>query len=161
MRVRVRVPPIAIALTAGVATALIPLALGTSHTAAAVTDPSRDAGYVVAGAGFALAPIVAHAVLGEWKRAAAFGAAPVAVELGVIALVSALPDAVFHRTQGSRTVFALLFSVDVFGAALGLVDVMLAGDRARAARAAPSWGGLTLVPSVGRDHAGIVLGGML
>jgi hypothetical protein len=151
-------PPIAIALTAGVATALIPLALGTAHTAGAISDGSRDVGYVVAGAGFALAPIVAHAALGEWKRAAAFGAVPVASEIAIIGLVSAVPDAVFHRTQGSRTAFALLFSADVFGAALGLVDVMLAGERARAA---PVLHGLTVVPSVGRDHAGLVIGGML
>lgn len=151
-------PPTALALTAGVATALIPLALGTWHTAGASSDASRDAGYVVAGAGFALAPVVAHVALGEWKRAAAFGAAPLAAELGIIALVSAFPDAVFHRTVGSRTAFALLFSVDVFGAALGLVDVMLAGDRARAA---PSLGGVTIVPSIGRDHGGILIGGRL
>ena len=49
----------------------------------------------------------------------------------------------------------------VFGAALGLVDVMLAGDRARAARVAPSLGGLTIVPSLGRDHGGILIGGRL
>ena len=154
-------PPIALAITAGVATALIPLALGASHTAGAVSDASRDAGYVVAGAGFALAPVVAHVALGEWRRAAAFGAAPLAAELGIIALVSAFPDAVFHRTVGSRTAFALLFSVDVFAAALGLVDVMLAGDRARAARTAPALGGVTIVPSIGRDHGGILIGGRL
>ena len=155
---RVRPPPIAVALTVGVATALIPLALGTMHTAGAISDGSRDVGYAVAGAGFALSPIVAHVALGQWKRAAAFGAVPVATELGIIGLVSAFPDAVFHRSQGSRTAFALLFTADVLGAALGLVDVMLAGERARAA---PALGGLTLLPTVGRGQAGLVVGGML
>src|SRR5438105_1225769 len=98
-----RTPPVMVAFAAGIATALIPLALGATYTANASTDGPRDVGYAVAGAGFAMAPIVAHVALGEWKRAAAFGAAPVAAEIAIVSLVSAKPDAIFQGTTFSRT----------------------------------------------------------
>jgi hypothetical protein len=158
-------PPIMVALVAGMATAIVPLVLGGLHTAAAanaVTDGPRNVGYAVGGVGPALAPIVAHAVLGEWGRAAAFGAVPVASEIAVCALVTAVPDGVFHGTTLSRTGFALLYSADLFGAAVGLVDVMLARDRLRArGRKAAGLSAFTLAPSGGRGHAGLVLGGSL
>ncbi len=158
-------PPVTLALVAGMATAIVPLVLGALHTASASvnTDGPRDVGYAVGGVGPVLAPIVAHAVLGEWKRAAFFGAIPLAGEVGVCALIAAQPDAVFHGTTLSRTSFAVFYSLDIFGAALGLVDVMMARERlgggaVRSAKGAPSF---VLAPSVGRGHAGLVLGGSL
>lgn len=148
-----------IALATGAATALLPLAIGAMATANAPVYAYglRNSGYVVAGAGLVLAPIVAHIVVGEWKRAAAFGAAPFAAEIAMIALVSAKPDAVFSGNMLSRASFGLLFAVDAFGAALGLVDVALAGERARSRKL----GGLTIVPRVGGGQIGIVVGGTL
>jgi hypothetical protein len=142
---------------------LLPLILGVTHTADSVSDPARDAGFAVAGVGCALAPFVSHVVLGEYARGAAFSAVPVAAELGVVALVTARPDAIFHGTQLSRTTFGVLFSFDVFGAALGLIDAAMAPERARALAGGgarrPS--GVTIVPSLGRGHAGILVGGTL
>src|SRR5690242_4296177 len=66
-------PPVALAILAGAATALIPLAIGSSLAAAGTTDGAKDVGLGIAGAGIALSPIVAHGVLGEWRRAMAFG----------------------------------------------------------------------------------------
>lgn len=128
-------PPVVVALVAGVATALFPLALGAMHTAGAdpnaLTDGPRNVGFAVAGVGFALSPLAAHVALGEWDRAAAFAAVPVASEIAMSTLFAARPETVFHGTVGSRTTFALLFTADVLGAALGLVDVMMASERAR------------------------------
>ncbi len=152
-------PPVTLALVSGMATALVPLALGAAHTANEATDPGRDAGLCVAGVGFALTPFVAHAVLGEYARGAAFSAVPLAAEIGVVSLVTALPGAVFHETQLSRTTFGVLFSFDVFGAALGLIDVAMAPERARAAR--KKLGGLVVAPSLGRGQTGVVVGGAL
>jgi hypothetical protein len=148
-------PPVVLALGAGMATVMLPLVLGVTHTADATSDASRVTGLAVAGVGCALAPFVSHAVLGEYARGAAFSAVPLAAEIGVVSLVTAMPDAVFHGTQLSRTTFGILFSFDVFGAALGLIDVALAPERGR------KHGGLTVVPSVGRGHAGILVGGTL
>jgi hypothetical protein len=151
---RRRDPPIGVALGAGIATAMIPLALGAMHTAGAVSDESRNAGLIVAGAGIALAPIAAHIVLGEWKRAAIFGAAPLAAEIATIAYLAARPDAVFKGTPVTRTAWGAIFSLDLFGAAIGLVDVMLAGERWQRRD-------LAIVPSVGQGRFGLALGGVL
>ena len=136
-------PPVVLALVAGVATAFFPLALGAMHTAGqnsnAPTDGPRNVGFAVAGAGFALSPLVTHVVLGEWDRAAAFSAVPMASEIAIGTLLTLQPDTVFHGTVGSRTTFALLFTADVLGAAVSLVDVMMAGERAHPGkRRAPS-----------------------
>lgn len=157
-------PPVGVALAAGAATTLIPLALGAMHTANATTYASRNVGFWVAGAGFALAPVVAHVVVGEYARAAAFGALPLAVDAGVIALTSVNPDAIFAATKGSRTAFGIFFGAGVFGATLGLIDVAFARDRARdrdRARRPRPLRGLTFSPAVGRGGAGIVIGGEL
>ncbi len=157
-----RKPPVVVAFVSGVATALVPLALGALHTANATNDGARNVGYGVAGAGIALSPIVSHVVLGEYDRAAIFGAVPVASEIAACSLMAAKPDLVFHGTMFSRTTFALLFSFDIFGATLGLVDVLMAGERAaKAPRAGLLPRGLQLHPLVGRDRAGLVIGGTL
>jgi hypothetical protein len=159
-------PPVEVAVIAGAATALVPMVLGAMHIAAqpqtAATDGPRNVGFAVSGVGPALAPIVAHAVLGEWKRAAVFGAIPVAAEIGLCAYLQAMPDAVFQGSKGSRLGFALIYSADLFGAALGMVDVMMARERARLDRRGPDiLGRVRLVPSVGPGRAGLVLGGTL
>jgi hypothetical protein len=153
-------PPVALALAAGAATTLLPLTLGVMHTANAVTYPSRNTGLLVAGAGFVLAPVVAHVIVGEYARAAAFGAIPAAAEIAMIALVSVNPDAVFAGTTGTRTTFALLFSAGAFNAAVSLIDVALAGDRARARLPAPLRH-VTVAPLGARGGAGLLLGGIL
>ncbi|MFT3775225.1 MAG: hypothetical protein QM820_58500 [Minicystis sp.] len=153
-------PPVGIALATGAATALIPLALGATHTASVTSYPSRNAGFLVAGAGLALSPIIAHIVVGEYARAAAFGAAPIAAEIAMITLTSVNPNAVFAGTTVTRTTFGFLFSVGVFGAALGLVDVALARDRARDRLPKPLRG-LHLSPVIGGGGAGLSLGGTL
>jgi hypothetical protein len=153
-------PPVGVALAAGAATALLPLAIGVAHTAEATTFASRNAGFMVAGAGFALSPIVAHVVLGEWGRAAAFGAAPLAAEIGMITLTTVEPGAIFGATKGTRTAFGFMFSVGAFSAALGLIDVALARDRARE-RLPKALRGLTLTPTIGPGTAGLFLGGTL
>jgi hypothetical protein len=155
-RARRAAPNLAVALAAGAATALIPLALGAAHTATAVGDGQRSVGYAVAGAGLALSPIVSHVVLGEWQRAAAFGALPVASEIAICSIMAAEPDFIFHGTTFSRTSFAILFSIDVFGAAAGLWDVAMADDPKR-----PLAGGLSIGPLVGQGRYGLTVGGTL
>lgn len=153
-------PPVGIALAAGAATALIPLALGASFAAGTKDYGQRNVGYAVAGAGLAISPIMAHVIVGEYARGAAFGAVPVACEIGIVSLVSVMPNAVFSGSTGSRTTFAILFSLDAFGATLGLVDIALAATRARERLPKPLRG-LTVLPVMGRDRAGIAVGGVL
>jgi hypothetical protein len=127
---------------------MIPVILGGTHAATGETLASKNMGLSVAGFGLALAPIISHVVVGEWKRAAAFGALPMTTAIGAAVLLASSDDAVFDGTTLSRTTFGALFSLTVFGAALGVVDAALAGDRARAP-------GVIVAPTLGKGHFGI------
>src|SRR3954468_23240988 len=64
-------PPIAepsagLALMTGAATAMIPIALGAALMSSGSAGAEKNLGFGIAGAGFVLAPIVSHAVLGEF-----------------------------------------------------------------------------------------------
>jgi hypothetical protein len=163
-------PPVTIAVVAGFATAILPIVIGVANnaTASTTTFGPRNVGYAVAGVGPALSPIVAHLVLGEWARAAAFGAVPVAAEVGMCSLMAAEPGSVFSGTVGTRTLFGLLVSADLFGAGVGMVDVMMAKERWRARKKGPTarlaadpLHGLRLAPFGGVGRAGLSLGGVL
>lgn len=147
-------PNVTGAFLAGVATSLIPLTFGGVLASSGLENADKNAGLLIAGAGFALAPMVSHAVLHEWRRGLLFSILPVANEAAMTALLTAKQDAVFQGTTLSRTTFALLFSVDVFGSAIGLVDAMLAGDRARGR-------GFVFAPTISQHHVGFTLGGPL
>jgi hypothetical protein len=155
-----------LAFVTGAVTALVPVAIGATMADRGKDDPAKNAGLIVAGAGVALSPFTAHAVAGEWKRAAAFSAVPVASEIAISILLSARPDAVYQGTKVTRTVFGILFTTNVFVAALGLVDASFAGDRQReralvapAKSAAPSLRYVS--PTVAGGGFGLTLGGTL
>jgi hypothetical protein len=155
-----------LAFVTGAVTALVPVAIGATMADRGKDDPAKNAGLIVAGAGVALSPFTAHAVAGEWKRAAAFSAVPVASEIAISILLSARPDAVYQGTKVTRTVFGILFTTNVFVAALGLVDASFAGDRQRErARLAPAKSAAPSLryvsPTVAGGGFGLTLGGTL
>ena len=117
------------AILLGAATALVPVGIGATLMARARHDGTRNVGFVVAGAGFVVAPLFAHGLHGEWGRGALFCIPPAAAETGMIAIVSANPDAVFTGTTLSRTAFVGLFSLNIFTSAIGIVDAALVSDR--------------------------------
>ena len=144
----------AAALLCGVATALIPLGLGAAHAAKATTDGGKNLGLEVAGVGPALAPIVSHLVLGEWARAAAFGAVPMAGELGMVAYMHVKPKATFHGGDPALALFATFFLMDLLGATVGLTDVALAEGRSTPPK-------ITVAPMAFGGRYGLSLGGNL
>src|SRR5438128_1417502 len=79
------------ALFAGAATALVPFAVGTTMLAAANDTGQRNGGAIVAQAGLAFAPLVAHGVVSEWGRGLAFSAVPAACTVGSSVLLSVRP----------------------------------------------------------------------
>ena len=129
----------------GMATTLVPLVIGVEAYSPPAEGQDRRhgraaqrVGFAVSGVGPALGPIVGHVVLGEWGRAAAFGAPPIAAEVALSAYLAAMPDAAFQGTAGARaSAFGLLYSADLFGAAIGVLDVMMAHERARRRQAWP------------------------
>ena len=155
-----------LAFVTGAVTALVPAAIGATMADRGKDDPAKNAGLIVAGAGIALSPFTAHAVAGEWKRAAVFSAVPVASEIAIAIFLTARPDAVYQGTKITRTTFGILFTANVFIAALGLVDASFAGDRQRErALATPATSAgprLRYVsPTVAGGGFGLTLGGTL
>jgi hypothetical protein len=145
------------------ATILVPMVIGVSFVTAQAQVPStdglRNAGFAGSGVGPALAPIVGHVVLGEWGRAAAFGAPTVAAEIALSAYLASMPDAAFQGTAGTRLGFGLLYTADLLGAAVGVLDVMMARERRR--HGPGRLGGVHAIPVVSAGRAGIVVGGAL
>src|SRR5262245_50064231 len=85
-------PPVALSIAAGVATALVPLAVGGGMIASSGDGQTRIAGLMVLEAGLALAPIVSHAVAREGRRALLFGALPVASAAAMAVYTALTPD---------------------------------------------------------------------
>jgi hypothetical protein len=143
-----------LALMTGAAAAIIPITLGAALMSSGKTSAEKNLGFAIAGAGFGLAPIVSHAVLGEFRRAALFGALPALSEIGMVAVMASREDAVFHGSTLSRTTFGVLFCVDVVFSMIGLIDAAMAGDRARGK-------GFILAPSIAHDRIGLTASGAL
>lgn len=122
---------------------MFPVAVGAMRAASGATFPEKNAGFLIAGAGFSLAPIAAHIAVGETKRGLVAGILPVAGEIGLASLFAANKDAAFSGTEGSRTAFGIFFSMTIGGAALGLIDASLAGDRLPKVAVTPVRGGAT------------------
>ena len=89
-----------LAFVTGAATALVPVAIGATMADRGKDDPAKNAGLILAGGGLALSPFTAHAVNGEWKRAAVFSAVPVATEIAISIFLTARPDAVYQGKFG-------------------------------------------------------------
>jgi hypothetical protein len=146
-------PPVAWSFAAGLAMALVPMAIGGGIVASASnTDDAerRRAGVHVIGAGLALAPWVSHLIAREWKRAAVFGSVAVALFGGVVAVFEGYDIAHDGGNYGSRFVFGAALALELVAAGVGLADSLLAGDRWRARHpvimpmALPSGGGVSI-----------------
>jgi hypothetical protein len=149
-------PPVGWSLAAGVATALVPLAVGGGMLSAeGATTAMKEAGATVAVAGLALAPFVSHAVAREWRRAIYFSVLPVGAAAGTIALAFAKSELLTNSDRSWQVGFAVMFGAALFSSAGGLVDSAWAGERARARRA------VSLAPLVGGGRLGLALGGTL
>jgi hypothetical protein len=139
---------------AGLATAMVPLAVGGGLAAGSDSQTTKYAGiYTIAG-GLALAPLVSHLVGREWKRALIFGALPVACGAAVIGLLAGQDNLLDGGGAPPRIAFGALLAVELFASGAGLVDSLMAGER-RPRRA------LSLAPLVGRGQLGLVFGGSL
>jgi hypothetical protein len=139
---------------AGLATAMVPLAVGGGITAGSDSQTAKYAGiYVIAG-GLALAPLVSHAMHREWKRGLAFGAVPVACGAAVIGLLAGQENLLDGGGAPPRIAFGALLAIELFASAVGLIDSFMYGER-RPRRA------VSLVPLVGRGQVGLVFGGAL
>ncbi len=147
-------PDTALALFTGAATTVAGFAagallLGTSND----RNLANNAGWLTMQGGFALAPLCAHAVVGEWSRGALFATAPAAMWGGSVALMEYAPNVVGHGTLEEQRVLWGFFGVAFFSSAVGIVDATFAGSRA-AER-------VRVAPMATRGGAGLSLEGLL
>lgn len=113
----------------GGVTALVPIGIGAASMAHVTSLSNKNIGFVFAGAGLVVAPLLAHGVVGEWERGTWFCLPSLGAEAGMIAIAMARPDAVFEGTRLTRTFFVGLFTASLFTSAAGIVDAALVGDR--------------------------------
>ncbi len=98
------------------------------------TEPTlaeKHAGLFAMHTGLTLAPFAAHAVTGEWGRGALFSIPPALGGLGMLALLSARPEAPIRGKHKSQRIYPVLISVSVVGSAIGIFDAALADRRRR------------------------------
>jgi hypothetical protein len=146
-------PPIAGAALAGIATLVLPLAVGTSILAQGDALDHPQLSFHVIDAGFALAPLVTHAILGEGRRGLFFSAISAGLALSTSLFLENSPDLIQHGEVATRVPFAVLFSLALFSSGIGVGDCFFARDRAASARVA-------LVPMRADGALGLGLGGV-
>jgi hypothetical protein len=148
------------AFLAGATSAFAGFALGSTLVAVAGDDPTRtNVGWLVMEGGFVVAPLAAHAMVGEWARGALFAALPAAAMAASLAPLLEQPrGAVDHGSIEEQRVMWSFFGVSMLASAAGVVDAALPRGlfpRRSALR------GLRLMPAVGASQAGLMLGGAL
>jgi hypothetical protein len=129
--------------------------LGKPNDAAAATT---RAGWFAIESGFVLAPLSAHAVMGEWGRGALFASVPAATTLATIPVFVEQPAAVEHGTLEEQRVMWGLFCGGLLAAVAGVVDAALARNRAVDASRSVA---VHVAPAIASGQAGVVLGGSL
>ena len=146
------------AIVAGAATIVLPLSVGSLFVAQGDTLHVRNAGVAIMEGGLVLAPFVAHAAVGEYRRGLAFSAVPATFAVGTATLLMFVPDTIDGGKLHIQYIFAATFIGAFLGSTIGIVDALLVGDRARDRSRAPR---LSIAPIVSHGLVGISLGGTL
>jgi len=120
-------------LLVGGALELVPFAVGGTMVASSGDTTVRRASVYVASTGFTLAPLVAHGLMHEWGRGAAFASVPFACGVGLAVLMQQPEGDVLSQegTKATRVPFWILASTALAASAAGLFDAALAPSRAR------------------------------
>jgi hypothetical protein len=123
--------------------------LGTSPGSAA-----RDnAGWLTIEGGFTIAPLAAHAIVGEWGRGLVFSALPAAATAVTAALFAHHPGTIEHGELAEQRVMWAAFGVGLLVSAAGIVDAAIVRTRPTAA--------VSIAPLVGADRVGLRIVGAL
>jgi hypothetical protein len=142
-------PDGAAAFVVGAATMFAGFAIGATLVGVSGQDAAtNEAGWFVIEGGFALAPLTAHAVVGEWGRGAAFAAVPTASMLGTVPIFLARQDALENGVIPQQEGLWWLFAAGLISGIVGVVDATFAPGRA-----------LRIAPVAGPHEARLVIGG--
>jgi hypothetical protein len=115
------------AVLAGAATFVLAFAAGGIVVATANgSNYQSNVGWIAIESGYALAPLAAHAVLGEWARGLVFAATPAAMLGGSVALFDYDNGTIQHGSLTEQRIMWGLFSTGLFAGIVGVVDAGLA-----------------------------------
>jgi hypothetical protein len=117
------------ALVTGIAIVGASLAYGATMLTIDDSLATKHAGLGVMHTGLALAPLMAHGVVGEWERGAWFSIPPALGGLGMAGLLAWRPDAPIKGKQKSQRIYPVIITVSVVGAAVGVFDAALCDGR--------------------------------
>ncbi len=114
-------------------------------------DQAR-AGWLTCSAGFTVAPFVAHAIMGQWLRGAAFSAVPLAGTIGNAIVLSSSTQTIDQTPlKQDQRLIVVFTSVGLLGSVIGLVDVALFKPTKTR--------GVRITPTISQTGAGFVVGG--
>jgi len=124
-----REPQVAVAVGAGTGFALVPLLAGGVLWGSSQDDDLHRTGMLVAMAGLTAAPVVAHVIVREYKRALIFAALPLAGLIANIIIMEVEPQVTTYGNPETRVSFGVALTAGVVGATVGLADTFGATDR--------------------------------
>ena len=113
----------------GIAIAGASLAYGGAMLTINSSLATKHAGLLVMDTGLTLAPLMAHGVVDEWWRGAAFSIPPALGGIGMAALLAWRPDAPIKGKQKSQKIYPVLISMSVLGSAVGVFDAAFCDSR--------------------------------
>jgi hypothetical protein len=121
-------------------------------------NTQSNIGWLTIESGFALAPLAAHAVSGEWLRGLALTAPPLAMIGGTSALFAYDPGTILHGSLEEQRVMWSFFVAGLASGVFGVIDVAIPRGHSGPAAALA---GLTLAPSVAPGRFGLEVAGTL
>jgi hypothetical protein len=145
-------PPVGLAVGTGAGVGLVTLLAGGVLYSTNNDDGLRRTAAYVAFAGLLVAPVAAHLVLREYKRAAIFAALPLAAFLANAIVFAVDPEVTTKGSPTTRVTFGVALTAATVGATVGLVDCFAAGERWRKRHP------VMLTPTISRNAGGVALG---
>jgi len=89
----------------------------------------KHAGLAVLDTGMVVAPLLSHALVGEWARGAYFSLVPLAGGIGMLTLLSISPVSPVKSKHGNHKIYPIPLSISILGGGLGVLDTALLGGR--------------------------------
>jgi hypothetical protein len=152
------------AFVVGSLTAAVPFSVGTMVTTSSHEQDAQNAGVYTLQGGLLVAPLVSHAMLGEWKRGLLFSIAPLAGSGSMVALLAVHPDAVSHAALDVQRMYYFMVVASVLGGGIGVVDTLFHPSREalrEPVRPPGSLGSLRVSPILSPGNYGLSVGGAL
>jgi len=141
----------------------VPFAIGTAVTSSSHEQSTQNAGVYTLQGGLALAPLVSHVMLGEYKRGLLFSIAPVIGSGSMITLLEIHPDAVTHASLEVQRYYYFMVVASVLGGGIGVLDTLFQPSREalRERSSSRAQGSLHIAPILSPGNYGLSLGGAL